>query len=64
LKAFRNLLCNDLTIQRFTFFELPMAGLESARANYGPTDFKSVSHEQSALTAASRRFIEAYQGDS
>jgi hypothetical protein len=22
--------------------ELPMAGLEPARANYGPTDFKSV----------------------
>ena len=32
-----------LTIQRFTFSnELPMAGLEPARANYGPTDFKSV----------------------
>jgi hypothetical protein len=23
-------------------FELPMAGLEPARANYSPTDFKSV----------------------
>jgi hypothetical protein len=23
-------------------FDLPMAGLEPARANYGPTDFKSV----------------------
>jgi hypothetical protein len=53
-----------LTIQWFTFFELPMAGLESPRANYGPTDFKSVSGEQNALTAASRRFKEAYQGDS
>src|SRR5439155_26408229 len=30
-------------VQRFTFFNrLPMAGLEPARAFYGPTDFKSV----------------------
>ena len=42
----------------------PMAGLEPARANYDPSDFKSVSGEQNALTAASRRFREAYQGDS
>ena len=45
--------CADFPIYRFNDVKLPMAGLEPARAFYGPTDFKSVAFPRKSVELVS-----------